>query len=428
MNRKTNLPLPLSGLRVLDMTEVWAGPMCNTILGDLGAEVIKVESFPRPSLTRLPGSSVGYSNNDADGCRPWDRSALHNMVNRNKYGITLNITHKTGMELLERLIQVSDVFSESFSAGTALKLGIDYDSVRKNNPNIVMLSMSGWGTKGPYQGYAALGSTLDGFTGHHNIRGYPDTDASTTPIVQHIDSVAAVQGVFAILTALHCRNRTGIGQWIDLSQVEAFLPHLGYYYMDYLFNNANPARVGNSSSSLAPYNCYRSKGDDEWIVINISNEMEWLNLCIATENPDWLTDTRFLNAKDRVANRESLDALLTEWTRSKDKYDATKALQAVGISAEPVLNDAEVYENPQLCYRNFFLDIPHNATGKRRYPGFLWKMSKSEMTVRQGPNLLGEHQDYILSNLLGLSTKQITQLHKQKIIGTSYPADSYYQV
>ena len=198
--------------------------------------------------------------------------------------------------------------------------------------------------------------------------------------------------------------------------------------MDYLFNNANPARVGNSSSSLAPYNCYRSKGDDEWIVINISNEMEWLNLCIATENPDWLTDTRFLNAKDRVANRESLDALLTEWTRSKDKYDATKALQAVGISAEPVFNDAEVYENPQLCYRNFFLDIPHNATGKRRYPGFLWKMSKSEMTVRQGPNLLGEHQDYILSNLLGLSTKQITQLHKQKIIGTSYPADSYYQV
>ncbi len=428
MTVKKPIPLPLSGTRVLDMTEVWAGPMCNTILGDLGAEVIKVESFPRPSLTRLPGSSVGYSNNDPQAPRPWDRAALHNMVNRNKYGITLNITQKKGMELLAKLIQVSDVFSESFSAGTAEKLGIDYDSVRKNNPNIVMLSMSGWGTNGPYKGYAALGSTLDGFTGHHNIRGYPETDASTTPIIQHIDSVAAVQGVFAILTALHGRNRTGIGQWIDLSQVEAFLPHLGYYYMDYIFNQANPLRVGNTRSNCAPYNCYRSKGIDEWIVINISNEAEWFNLCTATGNTDWLTDSRFISARDRVANRESLDALLTEWTRSKDKYHATKVLQAMGISAQPVLNDEEVYENPQLSYRDFFLDIPNKAVGNRRYPGFLWKMSKSEMTVRHGPNLLGEHQDHVLSGLLGLSSVEITELHQQQIIGTSYPPDSYYQV
>ena len=428
MSVNKKLPLPLCGYRVLDMTEVWAGPMCNTILGDLGAEVIKVESFPRPSLTRLPGSSVGYSNNDPDGPRPWDRAALHNMVNRNKYGLTLNITQKRGMDLLGRLIEISDVFSESFSAGTAKKLGIDYDSVRKHNPNIVMLSMSGWGTKGPYKGYAALGSTLDGFTGHHNIRGYPETDASTTPIVQHIDSVASVQGVFSILTALHCRNRTGIGQWIDLSQVEAFLPHLGYYYMDYIFNNAIPPRLGNGSSTSAPYNCYRSKGVDEWIVINISNETEWLNLCIATENESWLTDPRFLNAEKRVANKESLDALLTKWTMSKNKYDATKTLQSVGIPAEPVLNDPEVYENPHLSYRNFFLDIPNKAAGRRRYPGFLWKMSKSEMGVRQGPNSLGEHQEYVLSDLLGLSTKQIGQLAEQQIIGTAYPSASYYQI
>jgi crotonobetainyl-CoA:carnitine CoA-transferase CaiB-like acyl-CoA transferase len=343
------------------------------------------------------------------------------MVNRNKYGVTLNITTPKGMELLHKLIEISDVFSESFSAGTAKKLGIDYPSIRQHNPNIIMLSMSGWGTEGPYKGFAALGSTLDGFTGHHNIRGYTDTDASTTPMVQHIDSVAAVQGVFAILTALHCRRRTGIGQWIDLSQVEGFLPHLGYSYMDYIFNDAAPLRVGNSNRKLAPYNCYKSKGLDDWIVINVTNETQWYDLCIATGNPGWLTDPRFCSLDDRLTNKHLLDALLTQWTILKDKLDATRILQSQGIPAQPVLNDAEVYQDPHLSDRDFFLEIDHKAAGRHRYPGFLWKLSKSPMKMRQAPNLLGEHQTHVLSDMLGLSKDEIRILYNQEIIGSSYP-------
>ena len=265
--RTSEVKAPLEGLWVVDMTEVWAGPMAGSLLGDLGASVIKLESFPRPSLTRLKGLSIGYSGNDPNSPRPWDRAALHNMANRNKFGITLNIKHEQGMDIFNRLIGKADVLITSFTAGTAARLGVDYPTVSEMKPDLVMLSMSGWGEEGPYKGYAALGSALDGFTGHHALRGYRDTDDSTTPIIQHTDATATVSAVFAILVALYHRKKTGTGQWIDMSQVENFLPHLGGPFMDYAMNLRTHRRLGSRHPYLAPYGCYPCLGTDNWVVI-----------------------------------------------------------------------------------------------------------------------------------------------------------------
>jgi len=417
--------LPLEGIRVLDMTEVWAGPLAGSLLGDLGAMVIKVESFPRPSLTRLKGLSIGYSDNDPNAPRPWDRAALHNMANRNKYGVTLNIRHHRGMEVFRRLVGISDVLAESFTAGTATRLGVDYPAISKMKPDIVMLSMSGWGEEGPYKGYAALGSALDGFTGHHAMRGYPDTDPSTTPNVQHTDAVGSVAAVFAVLTALYYRRRTGRGQWIDMSQVESFLPHLGGAFMDYVMNGRTPEPLGNRHQYLAPYGCYRCRGDDNWVVINVTCEEEWLALCNVTEHPEWAKDPRYSDPVSRHRNQDALDEAIQGWTLQRDKMEVMQFLQQAGVPAQAVLDDVDLYNDPHLKARGFFQRLRHSAAGEHDYPGLLWKLTKADQSVRLPPNTLGEHNDYVYGELLGMSAKEIEGLRGEGIIGEAFPPEVY---
>ncbi len=417
--------LPLEGIRVLDMTEVWAGPLAGSLLGDLGAMVIKVESFPRPSLTRLKGLSIGYSDNDPNAPRPWDRAALHNMANRNKYGVTLNIRHPRGMEVFRRLVGISDVLAESFTAGTATRLGVDYPIISKIKPDIVMLSMSGWGEDGPYKGYAALGSALDGFTGHHAMRGYPDTDPSTTPNVQHTDAAGSVAAVFAVLTALHYRRRTGRGQWIDMSQVESFLPHLGGAFMDYVMNGRTPEPLGNRHQYLAPYGCYRCRGDDNWVVINVTCEEEWLALCNVTEHPEWAKDPRYSDPVSRHRNQDALDEAIQGWTLQRDKMEVMQFLQQAGVPAQAVLDDVDLYNDPHLKARGFFQRLRHSAAGEHDYPGLLWKLTKADQSVRLPPNTLGEHNDYVYGELLGMSAKEIEGLRGEGIIGEAFPPEVY---
>ena len=417
--------LPLEGVRIIDMTEVWAGPMTNSLLGDLGAMVIKVESFPRPSLTRLKGMGIGYSGNDPNAPNPWDRSALHNMVNRNKYGVTLNIRCARGMKILEELVSVSDVFTESFTAGTAARLGIDYPAISKMRSDIVMLSMSGWGTQGPYKGYAALGSALDGFTGHHTMRGYPNTDPSITSIVQHTDAAGSVMGAFAILTALHYRRRTGKGQWMDMSQVESFLPHLGGAFMDYVMNKRTPQPLGNRHQYLAPYGCYRCRGEDNWVVINVTSEEEWLALCRVVGHKEWAGDTRYADPLNRHQHQDELDAALQGWTTQHDKMEVMRLLQKAGVPAQAVLDDADLYKDPHLKARGFFQKLRHSAAGEHRYPGYFWKLTKTDHPIRLPPNCLGEHNDFVYGELLGLTSGEIGELRAEGIIGETFPTEQY---
>ncbi len=412
---------PLEGFLVVDMTEVWAGPMAGSMLGDLGATVIKLESFPRPSLTRLTGQAIGYSGNDPDAPRPWDRSALHNMANRNKLGITLNLKDERGMALFKQMIGKADAVLTSFTAGTSARLGVDYASLRKMKPDIVMLGMSGWGEEGPYQGYAALGSALDGFTGHHAMRGYADTDDSTTPLIQHTDATASVTAVYAILAALHHRTRTGRGQWIDMSQVETFLHHLGGPFVDYAMNGRNPRKWGNRHPRNAPYGCYPCLGEDQWLVVNVTSEEEWRGLCVATGNEGWLRDPRFSNEVLRRRNAEPLEEGIGEWASQRDKFEAMEMLQSSGVSALAVLDDEDLFRDAHLGERGFFLEMNHLAAGRHRYPGLLWGLTAVERGTPIPPNMLGEHNDYVYGEMLGLSAVEIESLRADGVIGEEYP-------
>ena len=420
-DKRLEVAPPLEGFLVVDMSEVWAGPMTGSMLGDLGATVIKLESFPRPSLTRLKGQAVGYSGNDSDAPRPWDRAALHNMANRNKLGITLNLKDPRGMALFKKLMGKADALLTSFTAGTGARLGVDYASVVRMNPDIVMLGMSGWGEEGPYQGYAALGSALDGFTGHHALRGYLDTDDSTTPLIQHTDATASVMAVFAILAALNYRRRTGRGQWIDMSQVETFLHHLGGPFMDYVMNGRNPERWGSRHPRHAPYGCYRCGGEDQWLVANVTSEEEWRAFCAATGNEEWLRDSRFADEEHRRRNADDLDEAIEGWTRQRDKMRAMEILQAAGVPAQAVLDDADLYRDPHLKERGFFQEMNHVAAGVHRYPGFLWNLTAVKQAAPLPPNTLGQDNDYVYGQMLGLRDEEIDGLRADGVIGEEYP-------
>ena len=409
----------LEGVTVIDLTEVWAGPMGTSLLGDLGATVIKVESFPRVPTTRIVAGPAarGFTNNDAAGPRPWDRAAIHNMANRNKYGVTLNLAHPRGLDLFYRLAAVTDVVCEAYAPGTVDRLGIGYRSLKELKPDVIMVSMPGWGVEGPYKGYVSLGSSIDGFTGHHALRGYPGTDPTLTPVVQHTDAVGAVTLAFAVLLALFQRNRTGEGQWVDASQVEAFVPHLGRPFMDHVMNGRPFAPMGNRDDHAAPHGCYPCSGEDNWVVIAVSTDSQWEGLVRVMGDPEWANAPAFSDPLSRHRNQDLLDRRVGEWTGTRDKTAVMGVLQQAGVPAHAVLDDEDLYSDPHLEARGFFQRIRHPVIGDHRYPGYLWDLGGTPPPVDIPPATYGEHNEYVYGSLLGLSAEELEDLAREGVIG-----------
>ena len=410
---------PLEGVTVIDLTEVWAGPMGTSLLGDLGATVIKVESFPRVPTTRIVGGPAarGFTNNDSAGPRPWDRAAIHNMANRNKYGVTLDLAQPRGLAVFERLATISDVVCEAYTAGTMDRLGISYPRMKELNSGIIMVSMPGWGVEGPYKGYVSLGSGIDGFTGHHTLRGYPGTDPTVTPVAQHGDAIGAVTLAFAVLVALYHKNRTGEGQWVDISQVEAFMPHLSRPFMDYVMNGRPFTPMGNRDGHMAPHGCYRCAGEDDWVVITVSSDSQWRALVRAMGDPEWVLDPAFSDTLSRHRNQDLLDQRIQEWTCTRDKTAVMGTLQDAGVSAQAVLDDEDLYADPHLEARRFFQRVQHPVIGDHLYPGYLWNLGASSPPVDIPPATYGEHNGYVYGTLLGMSAGEMSDLERQGIIG-----------
>ena len=253
------------------------------------------------------------------------------------------------------------------------------------------------------------------------MRGYADTDDSTTPLIQHTDATAAVTAVYAILAALHYRERTGKGQWIDMSQVETFLHHLGGPFMDFAMNRRNPQKWGNRHPRHAPNGCYPSLGQDEWIVINVTSEEEWRGLCVAIGKEEWVRDPRFADEGLRRRNSEALDEGIVGWTRKRDKMEGMEILQAAGVPALAVLDDEDLFRDPHLTARGFFQTMKHSVAGVHRYPGYLWKLTMVKQKPPLAPNGLGEHNDCVYGGILGLSGEEIENLRAAGVIGEEYP-------
>ena len=424
--------LPLQGVRVLDMTVVWAGPYCTTLLADMGAEVIRVESIQtmgpptrgalaRPTeflIKNTPPFMGGLPNREA-GKRPWNRQPMFNAHARNKRSMTVDLLKPEGKEIFKRMVAVSDVLVENNPTETMGKLGISYDELRKINPGFIMLRMPAYGNDGPYQNHRSLGVHIEGVIGHTLLRGYSDMDPSSNTQVYMADAAAGAGGAFAVVTALNYRRRTGKGQLIQLSQAENALPYLGAAFMDYSMNGRSASTMGNRHPT-AIQGVYPCAGEDRWLALTIFDERDWELFCQAIGNPDWTDGPLFGNHESRRANHDALDTRISEWTRQRTHREAMEVLQAHGVAAGAVLDQRDASEDPQYRERAMFEEAFQEDVGAYRYPRAPFKMSRSPVKIERGPVRLGEDNEYVYKTLLQLSDAEYAELERSGHIGMDY--------
>ncbi|HJO81547.1 MAG: CoA transferase [SAR202 cluster bacterium] len=410
---------PLTGIRVLELAEIWAGPFCGALLGDMGAEVVKVESVQRIArgpIRPRPGAP-GYPDGDP-GERPWNRVANFNAINRNKIAMTLDLTRPEGVDAFLNLVAVSDVVVCNYSFGVMEKFGLGYDALRQARPDIIALFMPGYGNTGPYKGIRSMGMSIDAISGHSALRGYPDLDLSRLSPVHHPNAVGGVTAAFAICTAVYQRALSGKSQFIDLSQSEAFIPHLGEVFLEYELTGNARERRGNRHPAMAPHGAYPCEGEDAWVAIAVRTDAEWQALCDVVVDPDLADDVRLSTLDGRLARHDDIDAALSRWTSTQNRQRVTERLQERGVPAGPVLDCcAGTYDDPHLQDRGYFRTIDHPDAGTHPMSGPIWKL-ESEPEPRHEPAPgLGQHNDYVLGEVLGIPRERLDSLERDTAIG-----------
>ena len=411
----------LAGIRVLDLTIISAGAGATMLLADMGAEVVKVESTTYPDPYRLnriwPGGDPGED--------PWNRSAPFNTINRNKLGVTLDLKQPRGRELFLRLVKISDVVAENFRAGVMAGFGLDYETLKAIKPNLVMISISSQGATGPESQYGSYGSTLDALSGLSTLTGYTADGAPgwSGNTVNYPDQLANTLAAGAILTGLLRRGRTGEGCYIDFSQREAITSLVGEAFLDYSFNRREPTRIGNADRSLVPHGCYPCQGEDKWVTIAVANDEQWRRFCDAMGHSELLEDPRFAQYLDRYENSVALDAIISQWTVTRNQYEVFALLSEAGIATGPVLGGAGVLSDPHLVERGFFQSNTHPSAGTYAIRTRPMRFSKTDGEIRSPAPLLGEHNEMILSGLLGLSKEDLAELSEIGVIGGAPLAD-----
>ena len=408
--------LALEDIRILDLSRYLVGPFCTWILADTGAEVIKIESCSNPDPLRIeargiyPGGEPGES--------PWNRSGMINERNRNKYGITLDLTTSQGKEIFLELVRISEVVVENFQAEVMNKLGLSYEVLKGVNPSIIIISLSSQGLTGPERNYRSFGPTLEETGGLLSITGYSGEPPYLSTLV-FPDLLGGVFGVGLVVAALRYSRKTGKPLHIDLSQRELTTCVIGEAIMDYAMNQRVWAAMGNQHPFLSPYGCYQCKGEDNWVTIAVSSDEQWKTLCELIGRPGLAKDSRFSDVLSRHNHQEELNRLIEEWTRTRDHYDIQSKLQKAGIAAGAVLNTEELFSDPHLKEREFFDLVEHPEAGAHYYLGRPFKLSKTPGRTRKPAPCLGEHNAYIYGEVLGLSPEKIAELEKEGVIGTT---------
>jgi crotonobetainyl-CoA:carnitine CoA-transferase CaiB-like acyl-CoA transferase len=403
--------LPLQNLRVLDLTQWYAGPFAAMILADMGAEVIKIESIQR--LDGWRGGAVRWLG-EID--KFWEHSPLFNSIQRNKYGLTLNLTSSQGADLFKRLAQKSDVVMENFSPRVMPQFGLDYPVLKELNPRLIMTSQAGFGLESPWRDYVSWGPTAEGISGISHVVGYP----GEPPMILNFypaDTLSALFTVLAILFALKQREKTGKGQHIDLAQSETAMATTGELFMDYVMNRRTARPDGNRHANMAPHGCYRARGKDEWVAIAVGADREWEAMCKAMGTPPWSKDDRFSSQLSRWRHQEELDRLVSTWTVRQDKWEITRLLQEAGVAAGPVMGPVDFLADPHLKERGFFEVVDRSLVGPKTYPNTPIRFSKTPSHIRLPAPTVGEHNEHILGSVLGLSQKEIESLVEEKVIG-----------
>jgi crotonobetainyl-CoA:carnitine CoA-transferase CaiB-like acyl-CoA transferase len=398
-------PLLLGGIRIVDLTHDWAGPHATRLLADYGAEVIKVE-YSR----RMDGMRGGRLEVQAYNHHPrWLE------INRNKLSITLDLKRARDVETFKDLVRVSDVVIESSRVGVMEGFGLGYEALRRIKPDIVLVSMTAFGQTGPEASYAGYGGCIEPLSGVQSLTAYNKT--SRPMRIREMDVTNGVLGACAIMTALIYRQQTGKGQWIDLSQLEAATSGLvGEHFLAYALNGAQALPVGNRHPYYAPQGCYPCQGEDKWVAIVIRADEEWERLCEVMGRRDLQSETRLATRAGRAQNHDELDKVIGSWTRRHTHREVMELLQQEGIAAGAILDVEEISTDPHLEARSFFRNA---RDGSGRFPGMPFGLAETPGEVRRRGPHLGEHNDYVLCELLGWPRDQVETFAPDKI-GTAF--------
>ena len=416
-----SLPKPaLEGLRILDLSQVAAGPYATMFLGFMGAEVIKIESLSRMDINRGkarpgPDDLRVYPNGDP-GERPWNRTAHHVHRNINKRSLTIDLATDQGRELFLDLVKVCDVLVENYRGSVMDRLGLGYDTVSSQNPQLIYLKISSQGATGPEANYGSLGSTLEQTGGLASITGYEDGLPLLTNLV-YPDPVVGILSFGALMTALRSRLKAGKGCLVDLSQREVTTMLLGESILDFSVTGRIAGTMENLHRDMSPHGVYPCLGEDMWVAIAVGTEDEWRGLCMALGDSELASDNRFCDRESRHANQNELDAIIALWTSEQDHYEAMHRLQSQGVPSAPVLNGNEVIIDPHLESRGFWDVVDHPETGPYKQVTTPWLLSKSPRGIPKPAPDLGEHNHQVLTELLGLSEHEIADLITNGITG-----------
>ncbi|HEX3919036.1 MAG TPA: CoA transferase [Caulobacteraceae bacterium] len=404
--------LPLAGVRIIDLTMGWAGPVGTRQLADLGAEVIKVEGRAYPDWWR----GADYSD-EAIAARGYEQPLYFNWVNRNKTGITLDLTSPEGVDLLLRLVRTADAVVENYGQGVLPGFGLDYEAFRAERPDVVMLSMPAFGSQTPWADVRAYGSTLEHAAGLPRLTGGP-SDPPTMNHVAYGDPIGGLSACPALLTALLHRQRTGEGQYIDLSQVECLFPLAAPWMIEQAVTGRAPERRGNRHARFAPHGCFPCADDDAWVVIAVTDDTAWQALCGVIGRRDLADDPGLATAEGRRAREDELEAAISDWTHLRSPDEAMEALQAAGVAAGAArgLVETLLYE-PHLMARGYWQEAPRPHTDWPQQPSPVFRENGQPYPIRMPAPLLGQSSREVLTRILGLGDAELDRLEAAGVIG-----------
>ncbi len=432
--------LPLEGIRVVDLSVIWAAPFTTWLMGCLGAEVIHVDNtqhmpdfhrmftrWPFPGDLDLPGGRAGRPGRKV-GERPWNRDAMWARIGWNRLSCAINIDTPEGKEVALRLVDKADIFMENNSAHAMESLGLGPKVMMERNPRLICINMPSWGRSGPYMNYVGWGALHEAIGGHDWMRGYPDEEHPAHNVFRfHMDSTTGPTALFGAIMGLIRREKTGKGMWVDYAQMESMFHHFGEIYMDAAWNGRDTRTIGNRHPTVVQ-GCYLCRGPEpteetaryggeRWINITINNDEEWKGFCDALGNPEWTKDEKFSDVLSRYKNHDELDEHISGWTRLHDNFEIFYMLQEKGVPAGPVQDWRDTYLDPQLNAREFFQTITQADIGTFRYPGWPWKFSETPLRVLNPPCMLGEHDDYVFRQVIGMSEDEVAELTGKGTIG-----------
>ncbi len=393
----------LAGLRVVELTVAMAGPWIGRFMAACGAEVIRVESRRYPDVVRLyvPPRTPDAAT-DPQGS-PWFTD-----WNAGKRFVALDLTKPDAVAICRRLVARSDVVVENNTAGVVDKLGLGYEALRAVKPDLVMLGTSGYGDRGPHRGYVTWGPNIEALSGLATLSGFPERACTITQYA-YPDVLSALHGLVAVLAALAYRDRTTMGQYVNVAQLEATIAAFGDVLLEARASGRVPPRIGNRSPAGAPHGCYRCLGEDRWCAIAIADDAAWSRFCAAANRPDWRDDPRFARAEGRFANVAALDALVESWTAVRDPATVMHVLQGAGVGAGIVQDVRDLAADPQLRARGFFESVRHLSRGAVVATGVPLGLTETPQRTGVAGQATGQDHAYVFGEILGLSADEIAR-------------------